>query len=167
MIAVRSCSAALASASDAPSRCARSLSMPVDHPPDLEVIAWLVLDVAYVEPLVATVSTRSDKAEEATAVLGVVRPTTADQRVVAEEPRPRVVQPRIEPSTSRMAKDPAVPLILLQETDDVVFRLRLLGVRRAHWGSGRCRLGRYPAGKGAGCHGCNGSSRHRRGRSRE
>jgi hypothetical protein len=96
--------------------------MPLD--PEIRVAEPEVADV---ETFVTAVLTGTNDAEVATAAVGIARAKTPHLRVVPEELRSRVEEPRVEPSTARVPQDPTGARILLQEPKHVVLGLHFFG----------------------------------------
>jgi hypothetical protein len=68
---------------------------------------------------VTTVSPGTDDTEETTAMVGVLRTTTACQRVVSQQLCFRVVEPREQDAASPMLQDPSMAAILLEESEHI------------------------------------------------
>jgi hypothetical protein len=85
-------------------------------------------EVADVESFVLPVSSGTHDAEVAAAAVGILRATTGHLRVVSDQLRPGVVEPRIQLPAAAVSQDPAVPLRLIQEPKDVALGLHLFGV---------------------------------------
>jgi hypothetical protein len=106
----------------------------VEAPVDPEVSVFEP-EVADVETFVRAVSSGTDDAEEAIAVVGIPRAKTPRLGVVPQETRARVKEPWIEASASAMAQDPAAAPFLLEEPKHVALDLRSRWARPARHGS--------------------------------
>jgi hypothetical protein len=92
-----------------------------------------------VETFVKSVSSGTDDAVEATAAVTTARATTDRLRVVAQQERARVIEPRKQAAPSPVvSQDPAAALGLLQEPEDVALGLPS---RVGHPRGGSCARG--------------------------
>jgi len=98
---------------------------PVVKPLDPEVAPELaVADVADVETFAGSVSSRTDDAVEATAAVTTARTTTDRLRVVPQQERARVIEPRKQAAASAaVSQDPAAAPLVLQEPKHVALGL--------------------------------------------